>query len=135
MLLDGRDRREWPSWRRGYDGQGFSPLKQITRSNVGELRAAWSWALPNGPNESTPLVHDGVIFVQSYKDNVQALDAATGDELWHYSRKLPENVRPSVKKNMALYSSKLFLGTSDLHVVALDVSDSKTSRKIPDDGR
>ena len=40
---------EWPSWRRGYDGQGFSPLKQINKSNVGELRAAWRWALPNGP--------------------------------------------------------------------------------------
>jgi alcohol dehydrogenase (cytochrome c) len=77
--------------------------------------------LPAGANEATPLVHDGVIFVHSFGDNVQALDAATGDELWHYSRKLPDNVRPAVKKNMALYSNKLFVGTSDIHVVALDV--------------
>src|SRR5437016_9079923 len=112
---------EWLTWRRGYDDLGFSPLKQITKDNVKSLRLAWSLTLPAGPNEATPLVHDGVIFVHSYNDNVQALDAATGDELWHYSRKLPENVRPSVKKNMALYSNKLFVGTSDLHVVALDV--------------
>jgi alcohol dehydrogenase (cytochrome c) len=112
---------EWLTWRRTYDDLGFSPLKQITKENVKNLRVAWSLTLPAGANEATPLVHDGVIFVHSFGDNVQALDAATGDELWHYSRKLPENVRPAVKKNMALYSNKLFVGTSDIHVVALDV--------------
>ena len=112
---------EWLTWRRTYDDLGFSPLTQITKENVKTLRVAWSLTLPAGPNEATPLVHDGVIFVHSYNDNVQALDAATGDELWHYSRKLPEGVRPGVKKNMALYSNKIFVGTSDLHVVALDV--------------
>jgi PQQ-dependent dehydrogenase (methanol/ethanol family) len=120
-MLAKPDAGEWLTWRRTYDDLGFSPLKQINKDNVKTLRVAWSLTLPPGPNEGTPLVHGGVIFVQSYKDNVQALDAATGDELWNYSRKLPENVRPSVKKNMALYSNKLFLGTSDLHVVALDV--------------
>jgi alcohol dehydrogenase (cytochrome c) len=112
---------DWLTWRRTYDDLGFSPLKQITKDNVKNLRVAWSLTLPPGPNEATPLVHNGVIFVHSFNDNVQALDAATGDELWHYSRKLPDNVRAGVKKNMALYSNKLFVGTSDLHVVALDV--------------
>src|SRR5262245_8301636 len=112
---------EWLTWRRTYDDLGFSPLKQITKENVKNLRVAWSLSLPAGANEATPLVHGGVIFVHSFGDNIQALDAATGDELWHYSRQLPENVRPAVKKNMALYSNKLFVGTSDIHVVALDV--------------
>jgi len=112
---------DWLTWRRTYDDLGFSPLKQITRDNVKNLRVAWSLSIPPGANEATPLVHDGVIFVHSFNDNVQALDAATGDELWHYSRKLPEGVRASVKRNMALYSNKLFAGTSDLHVIALDV--------------
>jgi alcohol dehydrogenase (cytochrome c) len=62
-------------------------------------------------HEATPLVHDGVIFVHSFGDNVQALDAATGDELWHYSRKLPENVRPAVKEHGALQQQTL-VGTS-----------------------
>ena len=48
----------------------------------------------NGPNEATPLVHDGVLFVHSYGDKVQALDAATGDLLWQYSRRLPTGVAP-----------------------------------------
>ena len=74
-----------------------------------------------GPNTATPLVHDGVIYVHSFGDHVQALDAATGDELWHYARELPSTFRPTVKRNMALYGDKLYVGTSDVHVVALDV--------------
>jgi len=116
---------EWPSWRRGFDGQGFSPLKQINTSNVAELRAAWSWALPNGPNESTPLFHDGVLFVHSYADKVQAIDAATGDLLWQYSRRLPMGTAASVKRAIALYGDKVYAGTSDTHIVSLD---AKTGR-------
>jgi len=112
---------DWLTWRRTYDDLGFSPLKQITRDNVKNLRVVWSLTLPPGPNEATPLVHDGIIFVQSYGDNVQALNAVTGDELWHYARRLPEGIRPGTKRNIALYGNKLYFGTSDLHVVAVDI--------------
>src|ERR1700674_4157870 len=112
---------EWLTWRRTYDDQGFSALKQVDRSNVGNLRVAWSWSLPNGPNEATPLVHDGVLFVHSYGDRVQALDAATGDLLWQYSRRLPRDLAPTVKRAMAIYGGRLFVPTSDVHIVALDV--------------
>jgi alcohol dehydrogenase (cytochrome c) len=111
---------DWLTWRRTYDDLGFSPLKQINRSNVGDLRVAWTWSLPNGPNESTPLVHDGVIFVHSFGDKVQALDARTGDLLWQYSRRLPKGVPASVKRNIAISGQMLFVPTSDLHMVALD---------------
>jgi alcohol dehydrogenase (cytochrome c) len=119
----------WLSWRRTYDAFGFSPLKKINRTNVSQLRVAWSWALPNGPNEATPLVHDGVMFVHSYGDKVQALDAATGDLLWQYSRRLPQGVAPSIKRSIAIYGTRLYVPTSDVHVVALDV---KTGRVIWD---
>ncbi len=112
---------DWLQWRRTYDDLGFSPLKQIDRTNIAALRVAWTWSLPNGPNEATPLVHDGVIFVHSYGDKVQALDAATGDLLWQYSRQLPQGARAAVKKSMALHDNRLFVGTSDVHMVALDV--------------
>ena len=111
---------DWLTWRRAYDGLGFSPLTNIDRTNVGELQLAWSMALPPGPTAATPLVHDGVIYVHGFGDHVQAFDAATGDELWHYARQLPENVRPTLKRNIALYGDKIYLGTSDVHVVALD---------------
>jgi alcohol dehydrogenase (cytochrome c) len=112
---------DWLTWRRSADNMGFSPLAQIDRQNVADLRLAWSWALPNGPNEVTPLVHDGVMFVHGFGDKVQALDAATGDLLWQYSRRLPRDRGPSVKRGLALYADRLYVPTSDTHLVALDV--------------
>lgn len=119
--LESPSEADWLTWRRTHEVLGSSPLKQITRSNVSQLRLAWSLALPIGLNEMEPLVHDGVLFVFSFRDHVQALDAATGDELWHYARQLPESVVPSTRRSMALYGNKLFIGTSDLHEIALDV--------------
>lgn len=118
---------DWLTWRRGFDYQGFSPLKQISKSNVATLRVAWTWTLPPGANEATPLVHDGVMLVHGFGDNIQALDAATGDLLWQYSRELPKGANPSVKRNIAIYGSKVYLGTSDIHVVALDVKSGKVA--------
>ncbi len=116
---------DWLLWRRTYEAFGFSPLKKINKTNVGELRLAWTWSLPNGPNESTPLVHDGVLFVHSYGDKVQALDASTGDLLWQYSRRLPAGVSPSVKRGISIYGTRLLVPTSDAHIVALDVKTGK----------
>jgi PQQ-dependent dehydrogenase (methanol/ethanol family) len=114
---------EWLLWRRTYEAFGYSPLKKINKSNVNELRVAWTWSLPNGPNESTPVVHDGVLFVQSYGDKVQALDAATGDLLWQYS--LPAGIAPSIKRGVGIYGMRLYITTSDAHLVALDVKTGK----------
>ena len=118
---------EWLSWRRSLDGKGFSPLKQINKDNVRKLQLDWSISLPPGANESTPLYHDGVLFVQSFKDNVQAFDALSGRELWHYERHLPEAAPPTFKKSIALYGDRVYLGTSDLHVVALDAKTGKVA--------
>lgn len=111
----------WLNWRGTYDAMGYSPLDQINRDNVDELRVAWSLTLPPGPNESTPLIHEGVMFVHSYGDNIMALNAITGDELWHYRHELPDDVRPSVKRNIAIYGNKIYAGTSDQKVIALDM--------------
>ena len=116
---------DWLTWRRTYDGQGFSTLRQITKANIANLRVAWSWALPNGPNEATPIVHDGVIFVHAFGDRVQALDAATGDLLWQYARQLPKDIPASVKRGISIYGDKLITLTSDAHVVALHTKTGK----------
>src|SRR5262249_12529727 len=105
----------WLTWRRTWDSQGFSPLDQITKANVGTLRVRWTWSLPNGPNEGTPLFHNGVLFVHGYGDRVQALDAVSGDLLWQYSRPLMTTA-VSVKRNLAIYDDRLYLATSDAHV-------------------
>jgi len=120
---------DWLTWRRTYDDLGFSPLKQIDKNNASRLRLAWVWSLPAGPNEATPLVHDGVMFAFGFGDRVEALNAATGDLLWYYGRELPKEAHPAVKRNMALYGDKLFVPTSDGHMVALDI---KTGRAVWD---
>ena len=120
MLLDPAD-GEWLLWRRTYDAFGYSPLKQINTTNVDDLRVAWTWSLAPGPNESTPIIHDGVMFIHGYGDHVQALNAATGDLLWQYSRRLPRGVTPSQKKGFSIYGNRLYVPTSDVHIVALDI--------------
>ena len=113
---------DWLMWRRTYDGLGYSPLKEINRSNVSRLRTAWSWVLPQSKNEITPLVHDGVMFIYSGAA-VQALDAASGDLLWQYQRSVPGGVGfgASQPKALAIYGERLFAATADGHMIALDV--------------
>ena len=119
MLLD-PDPADWLIYRRTYDGWGHSPLDQITRENVGELQLAWVWAMGDGRNQPTPLVYDGVMYLTSPGNVVQALDAATGTLLWEYRRPLPEALRGANSRNLAIYDDKLFMGTRDAFVAALD---------------
>jgi alcohol dehydrogenase (cytochrome c) len=116
---------EWLTWRRGYDSSGYSPLRQINKTNVSELRLAWGFTLSPGPNENTPLVHDGVLFVHSFGDRVQALNAVTGDILWQYVRQMPEGMNGNFKRAISLYRDKVYVGTSDGHMVALDAKSGK----------
>ena len=76
MLAD-PDPSDWLHWRRTLDGWGYSPLDQINRENAHLLQLVWSWSLPPGLSQPTPLVHDGVMFIPGALGVVQALDAAT----------------------------------------------------------
>jgi PQQ-dependent dehydrogenase (methanol/ethanol family) len=117
---------DWLMWRRTYDGWGYSPLNQINKSNVKDLQVAWTWSLTSGATETTPLIRDGVMFVHNNGDKVQALDGATGELLWEYSRPLPPRIRSSAsnqltKRNMAIYGDNLLVATSDTHLIALNI--------------
>jgi alcohol dehydrogenase (cytochrome c) len=112
--------QDWLTWRRGWDAHGFSPLNEITPANAGSLRLAWSWTLPAGSAEAVPLVRDGTMFVLSYGEIVQAIDAQSGDLLWQYNYSLEPGAAPFVKRGLALWGERLYFGTSDVHVVALN---------------
>jgi alcohol dehydrogenase (cytochrome c) len=116
---------EWLAWRRTYDAHGFSPLRAINKRNVRDLRVAWTWSLPPGSNESVPLMHDGVLFAFGFGDELQALDARTGDLLWHYTHPLEQGAAPNHKRGIALYGNNVYMGTSDAHVIALDARTGK----------
>ena len=126
-MLQNPDPSDWLSWRRTLDGQGHSPLDQIDAGNVAGLRLVWSWALRPGPQQTTPLVHDGVLYIANPGEIVQALDAATGDLIWEYDRgaEAPGNSFGGpppgrMHRNLSMYDDKIYLNTADAHVVAID---------------
>ena len=118
---------DWINWRRTDDVQGYSPLKQINRRNVGKLGLTWSLALAAGTNQISPLVHDGIIFVNS-AGTVEAIEGATGTVLWRYRREAaarplgPPTTQP---RGMAIYGSTLFVPTFDNRIIALDATTGK----------
>ena len=113
---------DWPMWRRTYNHWGHSPLDQIDTTNVGDLRLAWAWTMAEGLQETTPLVHDGVMFLVQACDYVEALDVRDGTRLWEYRRPRVEHgaTLACANRNGTLYEDKLFIGTHDAHLVALD---------------
>ena len=79
---------DWLTWRRTANGWGYSPLDQIDRDNVHELRMVWSRGLAPGRQEGTPLAYDGVLYVPQANDIIEAIDAVTGDLTSQHRRDL-----------------------------------------------
>ncbi len=111
---------DWLSWRRTRDSHGYSTLDQVTRDNVAGLQLEWSLSIRPGNHQTTPLVHDGVMFLAHPGNVVQAIDAATGDVIWVYRHRLPPDARAGATRTLALYGDKVFLATADASLVALD---------------
>ncbi len=117
---------EWLSYGRDYGEQRFSPLDAINAGNVAGLGLAWSADLDTARGqEATPLVHDGVLYVSTAWSMVKAYDAATGKPLWAYDPKVPREtlVRAccdAVNRGVAIFEDKVFVGTLDGRLVALD---------------
>jgi alcohol dehydrogenase (cytochrome c) len=113
---------DWLSWRRTRDGQGYSPLKEIQRGNVADLKLAWVLAMHDGSNQVTPLVHDGIMYLTHPGNIVQAVAADTGEMIWEYRYRFPEEARTlgGPTRNIAIYDDKLFLATYDAAIVAID---------------
>ncbi|MGI9287786.1 MAG: PQQ-binding-like beta-propeller repeat protein [Pseudomonadales bacterium] len=113
---------DWLSWRRTLDGQGYSPLAQINRSNVHELKLAWAITMHEGSNQATPLVRNGIMFLAHPGNIVQALDAASGELIWEYRHRFPAEAKTlgGPTRNIALYKNKIFMATYDAALIALD---------------
>ena len=121
MLID-PPAGDWLMWRRTYGHWGYSPLEQINRSNVDELRLAWAWTMERGLQETTPLVHDGVMFLPQACDFVEAVDARDGTLLWTYRRTRVEHIArlACANRNAVLFGDRLFIATHDAFLVALN---------------
>ena len=81
---------DWPNFGRDGSEQHYSPLNEITRQNVGELRLAWHYDLEPGFSVSTPVAAEGKVFMTTGHSRIRALEAATGNLLWEYDSKVRE---------------------------------------------
>jgi alcohol dehydrogenase (cytochrome c) len=108
---------DWLQWGRTYDATNYSPLDIINTDNAKDITSAWRATLRPGTSMPTPLVHDGVMFLQTFPDTTLALDGATGKVLWRYQYK--PKYGSSQKLGLAIHGDNVFVPTSDLHVIAL----------------
>jgi alcohol dehydrogenase (cytochrome c) len=114
-----------------YRQQRYYPNSQINRANVARLRPAWIFQTDLMESiETSPIVVNGVMYVTTSYDHVYALDARTGEQLWHYKHKLgpittyccgPNN------RGVAAYEDKIYLATLDAKLVALDAKTGKVA--------
>jgi len=112
---------DWLMYNRTYDAQRYSPLKQIDKTNVDQLRLVWSRSQSAGAQEGIPLVHDGIMYLMAPGAAVQALNATNGNLIWEYQRKIPDNQKTGARaKTIGIYEDMVYTTTADSFVVALD---------------
>ena len=133
LLNSGKEPQNWMTYSGDYSGRRFSPLDQINTTNARTLVAKWVYQTgATGKLETTPLVVDGILYATAQDDRAFALDARTGRPIWMYQHQLPADIRPCcgrVNRGLAILGDKVFLGTLDAHVIALD---TKTGNVIWD---
>jgi alcohol dehydrogenase (cytochrome c) len=132
-LLDpDKEPGNWLTYYRSYGGWRHSPLSKITPKNVNRLVPKWTLSLGvAGNQQATPLVNNGIMIVTSPVgteiNRVFAVDAASGRVLWKHETKMPEDLSGLVKllsmnRGAALYGDRVYFGTMDAHVVALNAA-------------
>jgi quinoprotein glucose dehydrogenase len=133
---------DWTAYSHDAGGGRFSPLRQITPQNVGQLQPAWTYHMNPGataaaPATATPLVADGRLYLGTPYGRVVALDATTGAQLWAYQ--LPAGDQPSVRgigywpgdKN---HGPRIVFGSIAGKLIALDAKTGEGSRGFGDNG-
>lgn len=126
----------WLFYGRTYSEQRFSPLRQISKGNVGRLGLKWVLDLPEGKSlVSTPLVKDGVIYFSTAFSIVHAVDARSGKMLWRFDPKVTEAFRTNhperqrmawgMNRGIAMWGDKLFVGTNDGRLIGISIKTGK----------
>jgi len=129
-MLQEPDPADWLMWRRTLNSWGYSPLRQIDKTNVANLKMIWSRGMGPGIQEATPLVHQGVMYLPNPSDYIQALDASTGEVKWEYKRQVPEDLGkfvpvPSINRNLSMFGDKIIDTSQDDFLFALDAVTGK----------
>jgi glucose dehydrogenase len=134
LLAAGAERANWLTYGRDYSNQRFSPLAQIDAGNVARLRPAWVFQSGvSATFQATPIVVDGVIYLALPFNHVVALDAASGRELWRYThkRRTEKMCCGPASRGVAVAYGKVFIGTVDARLIALDQKTGKPLWDVP----
>jgi alcohol dehydrogenase (cytochrome c) len=115
---------DWPSYNGDYTGRRYSGLSQITPQNVVQLQEQWVFhAKTPGVLEATPVVVNGTMYFTGSNDAF-ALNAQTGEVLWHYSRPvssgLIDDASGHINRGVALHGARLYMETDNAHLLCLD---------------
>ncbi len=118
---------DWLMLRGNYQAWSHSALNQINASNVKDLQLQWVWGLnETGANETSPIVHNGVIYIAGTSNWIQAIDGKTGELIWE------NQIGPTVSlggtlamRNLAIYRDRIYAATTDARMVALDARTGK----------
>ena len=119
----------WLTYNGTYSSQRYSLLDQINPSNVGDLEL--KWMLQNqvfGAWQSNPIVVDGIMYVTQRPNDVMAVDAITGRVFWRYQWTNSPDATVCCGANnrgVAILGDKVFMGTLDAHLVALDATNGQ----------
>lgn len=130
-LLDSQSNAgEWLMYGRNYLNQRFSPLDKITRDNVAQLKPVFAYSTGGkvAGLESTPLFHDGTLYFSADYARVFAIDARTGVRKWSYEPKYDDGFESilccgPINRGVALWKDKVYVGTLDARLVALNTKD------------
>ena len=120
----------WLTYSGNLSGHRYSALEHLTPTNVKDLELAWLHQTDTTRRiQATPLVVDGVMYTV-VPEAVIALDAATGRTIWTFPYTTPSGARASggggrPNRGLAVLDSRLFLGTVDAHLIALDAFTGK----------
>ena len=128
LLKAQADSSNWLSHGRDYSNQRFSPLKQINKANVKALASRWTFRSGvSSTFQATPIVADGVMYLSLPFNHVVALDAKTGKELWRYQhkRRTQKMCCGPANRGVAVAYGKVFIGTVDARLIALDQNSGK----------
>jgi len=131
-LIDSSSGEDWPAYGRTFGEQHYSPLDGINSGNVEGLSLAWFIDLPPGNSATQPIEVGGTLYFARGYSIVHAVDAATGKELWRHDTHTPEQSGPEMRANwgirgIAWWNGKLYTGTSDGRLIALD---AKTGEEV-----
>jgi len=118
----------WATYNGDYTGRRFSPLSQIDRGNVGTLGMAWAFQTHQQAIKSTPLLVNGILYF-TVPDNVWAVDARTGQQVWHYHYD-SEGGDHIGHRGLGMYGNWLFFTTPDAHLVSLNAKDGSVRWKV-----